>query len=891
MYQSIHYNPFTYTYYLRDDVKGWNEFTYKPTYYFEDKNGKFSTLEGKKVSPTFKYDKENNFLLEKDVDRRLRVLVDLYYETDDIPSFHNILFLDIENEIAGQLTEETVIEAPTKITSIALYDFNYKKYFCFILADSEQISVDKENVEIIPCLSEKELLQYFLNKWEELDPTIVVGWNSEFFDIPYLYNRIKKMLGNKEVLRLSPVKQIIPPFNPKDQLSVLNWKKKLEAKRKGFNKDSILTYTQILGINQLDYMHLFKKFIVKQEPSYKLDDIGTKYVDLGKIEYEGSLDQLYKSDLNKFIEYNIRDVEILLELEKKLKFIELTIIICHLCHVPYESVYYSTLMNEGAILTFLKRKKIVSPNKPTTVNPSLNLSSEEDAYAGGFLKEPIPGLYEWIIDLDFTSLYPSIIRSLNIGVETLVCRIVTNGKYDNQWSLKEISSLPKDKLLEIEKLNHDRTLTRSSIKVEKLLKIIEEEHLLVAASGAIFRTDKDSVVCNILGDWFEKRVEYKNLMKKAYKIDKDPVKGEFYDRRQHAFKIKLNDVYGVYAINGWRYTDGHKIISSAITLTGQRLTQESIKFVNNWINKKLSTLNKDFIVTSDTDSLFIQVKELLKHTYPNINLNNREEVVKCILEITSEIQKETNKFIREFSSKYFNIKERNNFFELKQEVVIERGYFAGKRRYAIFIVNKEGIPINPDSKDALDMKGLDLMKSNFPKKFKNFGENILKSIMFGKTKSEIDNEVIDFKYKIKDLDWKIVSKPTGLKQLDEYIESPPFPGEIFSSLKLRCPINTRAAVYYNDLLRYLNLDSQYPKFQIGDKMYIAYLKTNPYNINCIGFFGKDDPQEINELIEKYIDKNKLFDTILSNKLESLYNDLNWGKPIFDKSVNKFFKFN
>jgi DNA polymerase elongation subunit (family B) len=283
-------------------------------------------------------------------------------------------------------------------------------------------------------------------------------------------------------------------------------------------------------------------------------------------------------------------------------------------------------LNDGAILTYLKRQNIVSPNKPTTVNPSLK-ESTNDEYAGGYLKDPTPGLYEWVIDLDFTSLYPSIIRSLNMGIETLIGRIVNSGKYDNQWSYNELTEIDSDKMITIEKLNPDYTTSRTQVSVGKITKLIEDNNWIVAASGAIFRTDKSSVVCDVLTDWFNKRVEYKNLMKKAYKAG-DAVKGEFYNRRQHAYKIKLNDVYGCYAINGWRYTDGHKIISSAITLTGQRVTQESIKFVNRWLNNKLNTTDKDYVVTSDTDSLFIQVKDLL-----TADINDKAAVIKNVLEI------------------------------------------------------------------------------------------------------------------------------------------------------------------------------------------------------------------------------------------------------------------
>jgi DNA polymerase elongation subunit (family B) len=640
--------------------------------------------------------------------------------------------------------------------------------------------------------------------------------------------------------------------------------------------------TTIAGVNHLDYMLLFKKYIVAQEPSYALGNVGEKYVNLGKLDYLGSLDKLFREDIQKFIDYNIRDVEIIVALEDKLKFIDLTVIISHLCHVPYEQVYMSTALNEGAILTYLKRKNIVSPNKPTTYNPVLKEIKEE--YAGGYLKDPIPGLYEWVIDLDFTSLYPSIIRSLNMGIETLVGRIVNKDKYDNQWSLKELKLLNPNTEIIIERVNPNKSISRSSVTVGKIIGMIEQENWIISAPGVIFRKDKSSIVCEVLTDWFNKRVEYKNLMKKAYKAG-DTVKGEFYNRRQHAYKIKLNDVYGCYAINGWRYTDGHKFISKAITLTGQRLIQESIKFVNKWMNTQMNTDGIDYIVTSDTDSLFVQVKDLIQKRNPDLDTRDREEMVKQVLKIATEVQGAANESLHKLVVDLFNLHDHPHYFDLKQEVVLERGYFAGKRRYAIYIVNKEGVSV-----EELDIKGLDLMKSNFPPYFRKFSKQLLQDIMFGKPKPEIDKQILAFRESINEVDWRLLLKPTGLKNMGDYIASGPKSGEIFSKLELKCPINTKAAIYYNDLLRFKKLDKKHHTFQIGDKMFIAYLKDNPYRVDVIGFNGYDDPPFIIEFIEKYLDKVQLFDSVLKNKLETLYEDLKWGKPIFNNNINKFFKF-
>jgi DNA polymerase elongation subunit (family B) len=860
MYQSAYYDRTSYTYHLRDDERGWIDFKYTPELYKIDPTGELETLDGKRAIAVQKYDWKDNSLYEKDVDKLTRVLIDLYKDSDDSPKWHDIVYFDIECEIGGALTSEYIKTAPMKMTSVSVYDHTTKRYYCYILDEKKQLKpTENENRIIIPFTTEAEMLRKFLDLWEELDPTIITGWNSGFFDIPYMYYRILNVLGYNEAQRLSPLRKL------------------------NFTEWDTAQPIELGGINHLDYMLLFKKYIVKQEPSYKLNDIGTKYVKLGKVEYEGSLDRLFQEDINKFIEYNLRDVEIIIELEKKLKFIDLTVAICHLCHVPYEQIYLSTVLNDGAILTYLKRQDIVSPNRPTTINPLLKDSTNDD-YAGGYLKDPIPGLYEWVIDLDFTSLYPSIIRSLNIGIETLVGRIVNNDKYDNQWTYNELLDMDPDTLVTIEKLREDFTLSRAQVPVSKIIKMIKSNKWVTAASGAIFRTDKSSVVCEVLTDWFNKRKHYKKLMSQAYKAG-DSNLGDHYHRLQHAYKIKLNDVYGCYAINGWRYTDGHKMISSAITLTGQRLLQESIVYMNKHIDKMLNTTNVDRIITSDTDSLFIHVKDILLDR--KVDLTNKEECIRVTLEIANELQKISNDFIGKFAMEAFNIpNNRQHYFELKQEVVIERSYHSGKRRYAMLIVNKEGVPV-----EELVMMGLDLMKSNMPPLYKKFGQNLLSEIMSGKPKNEIDTSIINFKTSLNKLSWHDIAKPTGVKQISSYIAKRPSPGEIFSELKLKCPINTKAAVYYNDILRFKRLDKQYSCFTEGDKMKYVTLKPNPFEINVIGFNG-NDPQFITDFINKYVDREDAFNSVLLNKLQGVYEDIGWGDdfPVLDAKITRFFKF-
>jgi DNA polymerase elongation subunit (family B) len=862
MYQSIYYDFRNKTCHLRDDNQGWLSFEYTPTYYKLDPNGKYETLDGKRVSPTNTCDKNDPLTYyEIDIPMETRVLVDAYKDSDKAPDYHNIVFMDIECEIGGALTTEYIKSAPMKITSIAMYDVTLKKYYCLVLDEKKQLKpAQEENKEIIPCDNEFDLLSRFISLWVEADPTIVTGWNSEFFDIPYLYHRICKVLGEHQAKKLSPLGTVSVRdfFNKKTQTN-----------------ESVVN---IAGVNHLDYMLLHKKYIMKQESSYKLGDIGEKYVKLGKVEYDGSLDKLFKEDVNKFIEYNLRDVEILIKLDEKLQFIDLTVNICHLCHTPYENIYYSTSLNEGAILTYLKRKDIVSPNKPTTYNPALKEGNEE--YAGGYLKDPVPGLYEWVSDLDFTSLYPSIIRNLNMGIETLVGRIQNRDKYDNQWGLGDLKAMDGEEEIPIEKVTQDRRVKLTYIKVKDLIDLIERNKLIISANGTLFRRDKSSIVVEILNDWFDKRKQYKDLMKKAYKSG-DKAMGEYYNRLQHTFKIKLNDVYGVFAQNGWRYSDGNLFISKAITLTGQRLDQESINFVNNEVTKELG-VEKDYVITADTDSLFFELKDLILKRKPDVDINNREEVVPIALEITKEYQDKTAPFLQNLCKSLFNVD--NEYFELKQEVVLERGYFAGKRRYAQFIVNKEGVPT-----EELDIKGMDVMKSNMNPMYRKFGESILLDIMYGKTKVDIDKKIIEFKKSLDSVPIKNIAKPTGVRNINKYIASKPSSGQIFSKLESKCPINTKAAIWYNDLLRFKKLDKQYPCFTEGDKMYYIQLKDNPYKIEVLGFTG-NDPEFINEFITKFIDKEEGFNSTLLNKLQGIYEDLKWSFPSLNAYVNKFFSF-
>jgi len=395
----------------------------------------------------------------------------------------------------------------------------------------------------------------------------------------------------------------------------------------------------------------------------------------------------------------------------------------------------------------------------------------------------------------------------------------------------------------------------------------------------MFRTDEQSVVAKILEGWFDKREHYRGLKKTAGKSE-DWVNYKLYDLFQHSFKILQNAMYGTFAKNGWRYTDGHLICSAAITNSGQRLTQESIVFANDKLNTELKS-DKQFICISDTDSMYIELGDLLKHRYPDSTPDQKDEL---ILKMATEIQDESNHYLNELCKKVFNINPKKHYFQLKQEVIAKGILVTGKRRYAMYITNKEGVAV-----EELDMKGLELMKSNMNKRFKGFGEQLIKDILFGKAKTEIDQTIIDFYKLVKTLDPRELGKPTGVKQIASY-RNAPRAGEMFSTFRLKAPSNTKAAVRYNDLLKFKRLDKQYESVVEGDKIFIINLKANPYKLDTIGLPNAKVPDEIEKFVKTYIDVDEIFESLLLNKLKELYKDLKWDFPPLNANVNKFFAF-
>jgi len=334
---------------------------------------------------------------------------------------------------------------------------------------------------------------------------------------------------------------------------------------------------RIAGVTSLDYMRLHKKYSFKDEPSFKLDALGEKYVGQKKIEYEGSLDRLFEEDKEKFIEYNFVDVLILKKLDEKFKYIDLTKNLAHKGKVSYEEVYQSSRIHDGAISSWLISQGIVPPNKDLDPLTKKN-------YAGGYLFCPKTGIYNYMFDEDLTSLYPSIIMSLNIGKETYVGRVLDLfDDRNNRLGLNDLEAMvAKDPEATIPLENLQRK--QQYMPVKDIVDKIKNHNLAVTANGVMFRTDKKSALSVILDTWFDERVKYKKAMKVAYKSG-NKKEGELNHLKQYTMKILLNSLYGATALPSFRY--GSVILSEGITLTGQRIIQESALFANTHMNKVL----------------------------------------------------------------------------------------------------------------------------------------------------------------------------------------------------------------------------------------------------------------------------------------------------------------
>ena len=839
MYQNVYYQREKNLIHLWDDKLGYRTFPYTRYAYEKAENGEHISLYGDRLTKIYKFQKDNHNLFESDVPETTRVLVDTYTDSDEPSIGHVTLTYDIEVEMETGLPD--MQEAKNEITSIALHDSATNQYYVLVLDKEGGLSNKKTDKAIVlPFRSEAELLEKYLELYEYINPSIVTGWNIDYFDTPYLYNRIKNLLGKRQANRLSPIGECFwSPY------------------RKRFF---------MAGVSYLDYLALYKNFTYTELDNYRLDSIAKKEVGRGKIEYQGNLDQLFRDDIEKFIEYNLVDVELVVDMDKKLQFIDTARGICHAGHVPYEDFVYSSKYLEGALLCYLKRKGIVAPNKPADRQERMQAlrDNNEEKFIGAYVKAPIVGKYEWIYDLDLTSLYPSIIMSVNISPETKVGKI-------KDWSAEDFVKGKRD----------EWSINGDIITQQNLKKFFDKSKFSVASNGVLYRTDTVGCIPDILDIWFNQRVEFKNEMKKYGKAG-NKAKYEWYKKRQLVQKILLNSLYGVLGLPAFRFYDVDN--ATAVTTTGQTVIKSTADMANIKYNKELGDNTLDSNIYIDTDSVFFSAVPLLDKRIPDWKDNEQDTIAGFVNEIAEEMQDYLNGFYDILSEKVFNVDKDKHRFEIKKEYVSKSGIWIAKKRYAQWIISDNGVAV-----DKLDVKGLDVVRSSYPAAFRKFMSEVLIDILKGNTESDLTDKIWAFKKGLSEMNVVQIAKNTSVKNLTKYL--PKGKQQRMFQFKLGTPAHVKAAIAFNQLLSHFKCEMKYEPMRNGDKVKWVYLKQNPLGLDGVAFKGYDDPKEIMELVNTYIDYDKIFERELLKKLEDFYNAMDWGEVLSStKTAEKFFSF-
>ena len=746
--------------------------------------------------------------------------------------------------------------ANNKITSIALYDQIIDEYHVLALDEyGSKDNYDKDNTYVKFFSAEYDLLSFFLDLWEGINPTIITGWNTNYFDVPYLYRRLTEVLGRGQANRLSSINKV-----------------KFSKYRKKY---------QIAGISSLDYLDLYKKFTYIEQPNYRLDTIGKLEVGMGKIEYDGTLDELFEQDLDKFVEYNLTDVKIVVELEKKMKLIELVRGICHIGHVQYEDYGFSSRFLEGTIVTYLHRQGLVVTDKNPNARRMMNERDDTDKFIGAYVKVPNPSKCDWVFSLDLQSLYPSIIMSLNISPETKVGRI-TN------WNNKRFVNGEMDKF----SVETEGTV---DLNREQFDSFMTEHNLTISSNGILYQQDKRGIIPEILERWFDQRIEFQKLMNK-HASEGDIEMAQFYDRRQHIQKIFLNSLYGVLGLPIFRFFDLDNAV--AVTTTGQDVIKNSEVFVNDLfeqlgaeprssaelakyelalkqeaVKRKerfVAPSEKDWCIYIDTDSLYFSSLPL-KHKL-------KGDLQTATIKLCRFVEQKLNEYYDKIAVDYFNCP--NHRFHIKGETIAKSGIWITKKRYAMLKVYD--LEKNTEIEPKLIVKGLDIVRSTFPIVFKEYMRNFIISLLNDADKAEIDKIMVDFVGGLKDVPFRRIARNTAAKNVTKYKTS----NDRLGHYQKSTPMHVKSVINYNHLLKEFGIEKQFPPISDGEKIKYVMLRQNPYHIDTLAFKDYEDPPQIMKFLKEYCDHQRLFDAELKKKLQDFYNALGWGELPINIKVDR-----
>jgi len=727
------------------------------------------------------------------------------YPEDEIKFDTNkIKISTIDIEVASENGFPDVESAAEEVLLITVQDYATKQIRTW---GKGSFNNKQKNVIYKGFKTEYDLLIDFINWWmvEENCPEVVTGWNSEFYDMPYLVRRIDRVLGEKLMKRLSPWGLVT------ERETIISGRKQI--------------YYDVGGITQLDYLTLYKKFTYKAQESYRLDYIAS--VELGQKKLDHSefdtFKDFYTNGWQKFVEYNIIDVELVDRMEDKMKLIELAIVMAYDAKANYADVFSQVRMWDTIIYNYLKKKNIVIP--------PIVRSEKDDKYAGAYVKEPVPGKYDWVVSFDLNSLYPHLIMQYNISPETLL--------------EQRHPSVTVDKILNEE-------LTFEMYKDNA-----------VCANGAMYRKDVRGFLPELMDKIYKDRTIYKKKMLAAKQdYEKTPTKElekeiARCNNIQMARKIQLNSAYGAIGNQYFRY---YKLANAeAITLSGQ----VSIRWIENKMNKHLNKILKteevDYVIASDTDSIYLNMGPFVDKLF-----EGREKTSESVVSILDKIcQVEFEKYIE---SSYQELAEYVNAYDqkmqMKRENIAERGIWTAKKRYILNVWNSEGVQY---SEPKLKMMGIEAVKSSTPAPCRQMIKDALKLMMNG-TEDDVIEYIDESRQKFTSLPPEEIAFPRSVSDVIKWKSS----SEIYSK---GTPIHVRGALLYNHYVKEKKLTNKYSLIQNGEKIKFLYLKKpNIIHENVISF-TQEFPKELG--IGSYIDYDLQFDKSFLEPLKIILDAIGW----------------
>jgi len=782
---------------------------YKPYLFLPKKDGFYRTLEGKQVDKMQfdsisdardfceKYKDVSNFDYYGFNNYQYVFMYDYYNgEIQYDPSLVSVVTIDIE--CAADEGFPDIQKADKEITAITL-----RKNGKNIVFGCGEYVAHNEETKYIRCKDEYELLDKFIKVWNHptWKPDVVTGWNIEFFDIPYTVNRIKNVLGEDQAKKLSP------------------WGI-LDEKDVEFKGKKNQTFSPA-GIAVLDYYQLYRKFSFGNQESYKLDYISQVELGEQKVDYSeyGSLLELYKSNFQKFIEYNIHDCVLVDRLDEKLKFIEQVMALAYDGKVNYHDTMTTVRPWDVIIHNYLLDRRIVIPQ--------FEASREEFELVGGYVKEPKIGLSKWVVSFDLNSLYPHLIMQYNISPETFVKR----------WDeMPSVDNILNGVNYEFHLRNHDYAY---------------------AANGCMYRKDKQGFLPALMEKMYDDRVEYKKKMieaKKRYEqthAREDEMMIARYHNMQMAKKIQLNSAYGALGNRYFRWFSFNN--AEAITMSGQLSIRFIEKKMNEFMNKMCKTKNIDFVIASDTDSIYVTFDRLIP------NGSNELEAVKLIDKFCeTKIQHYLDKCYDELAGM---MNARQQKMQMKRETIANKGIWRGKKMYILNAWNVEGVQYD---KPKLKIQGIEAVRSSTPHACRVKIKEAL-SLIMNHNEADLQKFVSDFRDEFMELPFEQVAFPRGVKGMGKYSSKK----EIYIK---GTPIQVKGALLFNSLLKSNDIRT-IPPIQDGDKIKFAYLKLpNPIGDTVIAT-PDELPKEFK--LDKYIDRELQFSKSFVEPLRSITEVINW----------------